>query len=1363
MKKILILLLILVCISFTVNAQWQQSKFLIGVSSIPNLNTNNTVPFTGYFSSKTQLDMCSYNVVLTNGVKQGKWLFDYISNGYADKQLDYTLSLPSTIFNIAINPEKLQIACVDYDGDGYTDLGIKTDNGYWFIDFFANGLGSWDWGGSGFGDNNCVPYPANYYNPLSPSTNSPQKVYLSIKNNSTQDWIIYYSPITPQSNIQSNYGYINLALNNQVNTTHPNTLVLGLYGDATAHPVPFDYNNDNYTDLSVKTDDGRWLIDYADDGYGGWNWMGTGFGGKTSIAAPAKYHYKDNTDNSQKTRLSTKNDNGEWIIYYDALLPSNQTNYGDLSTYSNHPELYLKLTGYGGADAIPIPADYYNEGFAALSVTTGDCRWLVNEWSYTYGGWHYISKQGKIGNNFDINYLNEKDLAQLSLIRDGYFNLLLDPLVGLQNSQKKYFLGLLDKVSKYNASTNPNSLDLKALYSDVDNFWFTAEQAFNPLLQLPRVVGQLNESFKDASKVSAYYTSLNNFYTDLNTNLPSGISNLQNRIYGINLGDEPENNNDYLGTNSIIDFWHKWFRNSSNPLYGKPILVNLLSRYASSAMGISNDADYASYLDKYAQVSTNTPFICFDHYPFRYTGNTQNPSSITFLSSYFYNLNILKVKFPTRNLLAYVHSSTREAGLVDETYQQTQFLAFCPIAYGAKGIFYWPYLNTAVGGIGESSIKYDFIKKINKYLTNLVGPIVMANRNIATLHNNIFTNTSATSNIPVNGFQPDENLQTNQSTILKSVSADDILVGIFSNAPQNNPCFVSSDLSNGAAYYLWVVNKETYADNGVGNPTGTTQTNMKIVLRGRHDGLYGSTRAMIYKGVDDYNNTLVSTPQNTLTPIYNVATNETTITIDVLNPGEGRMIKLFVANDIPIKPQAPTIIPPASGYTYQCTPATSTASVYTYNWYLDNVLTPIHTQTYTYVNDNCPHQLTCTVTYDDCYIESDKSQAELILGKKPLLCSSINPCTSIRRPCLLLAQARYAVAAHPTIANTLTIGIKQYTEDELAKRFFDASALAVEKVQTVSVYNKAGELALEVTDIGTEVANIDLSNLTEGVYTITVNGNNDYKEQQTFEYTVGKTPQQIREELALDNTAIAGSDEEKAIEVLQEELYQKLKENVELLENSEALQVFFLNKEQGNFGIIEKINDALSHYDVPTAQKLINDWLPTTNLELNCLSYYNNFIKYLNGGAFSVNDISELYSLASLCPQKNGEVIYAARSLYNYLASDNDEFADACGNNLARNIVRVKGNNSRVKEAKSSTTIYPNPSKGSFYISFAQNTKGINTINILDIYGRSVLQQKAIGGTRNININQTLAKGIYTVQITNSATGKTETQKLIIQ
>lgn len=363
---------------------------------------------------------------------------------------------------------------------------------------------------------------------------------------------------------------------------------------------------------------------------------------------------------------------------------------------------------------------------------------------------------------------------------------------------------------------------------------------------------------------------------------------------------------------------------------------------------------------------------------------------------------------------------------------------------------------------------------------------------------------------------------------------------------------------------------------------------------------------------------------------------------------------------------------------------------------------------------------------------------------------------------------RFVITKHPTISNTLTIGLNQYTTDEQAKLFFDATALAVEQVQTVVVYDKEGNKVLVAENIGTQVANIDVSTLPEGVYNIEVYGNNDYREQQTIEIIDTKTDQQIAEDVANGNIIISSQEATKLNEVLQQELFQKLKSNASLTDNSTVLQNFLLTKEQSGLGTIEKINEALSNYDVATAQTLINSWLPTTNLELNSLQYYNYFIKYLTGGTFSDDEMSDMFSFANLCPQKNGEVIYAARSLYNYITQSDEQFESACGNNYARGAVKINASSGQ-RSMISGITIYPNPAKDNFNIKFPATTKGLNTIKVVDMFGKTLLQKSTIGGTQTISLSfgegwgGALAKGIYTVQITNSVTGKTETQKLIIQ
>jgi subtilisin family serine protease len=429
--------------------------------------------------------------------------------------------------------------------------------------------------------------------------------------------------------------------------------------------------------------------------------------------------------------------------------------------------------------------------------------------------------------------------------------------------------------------------------------------------------------------------------------------------------------------------------------------------------------------------------------------------------------------------------------------------------------------------------------------------------------------------------------------------------------------------------------------------------------------------------------------------------------------------------------------------TFQIT-AQPTNSTYNYTWYVNNV------QAGAIFNSNIY----------DLYLMCRKS--------KTISCRISNACGSALGAGVLCVGGctkispyfRYAIAPHPTITKNITIGIDQTTTDEQAKLFFDATALAAEQVQQVKVIDKEGNVVIDIGDIGTQVTTLDLTALIEGVYNIEIYGNNDYREQQTIQIAGVKSDKQIAEDLATSNIIISSQDATKLNEVLQQELYQKLKADATLADNSTVLQNFMLTKEQGSFGTIDKINEALYNYDITAAQTLINAWLPTTNLELNSLQYYNYFIKYLNGGTFTNNEMSDMFSFANLCPQKNGEIIFAARSLYNYISQLDETFPTACGNNLARGYVKV---DAKAKVGVNNISIYPNPSKGNFSIKFPSASRGVNTVKVLDTYGKTILQQSVISGIQNININKTLASGIYTVQITNNITGKTETQKLIIQ
>jgi subtilisin family serine protease len=140
------------------------------------------------------------------------------------------------------------------------------------------------------------------------------------------------------------------------------------YGGPDARPVPADYDGDGKADLSVKTDGGRWLINYANNGFGAWDWSTAGYGGPDARPVPADY------DGDGKDDLSVKTDGGRWLIDH----ANNGFGSWNWST-----------AGYGGPDARPVPADYDGDSKVDLSVKTDGGRWLIDYANNGFGSWNW--------------------------------------------------------------------------------------------------------------------------------------------------------------------------------------------------------------------------------------------------------------------------------------------------------------------------------------------------------------------------------------------------------------------------------------------------------------------------------------------------------------------------------------------------------------------------------------------------------------------------------------------------------------------------------------------------------------------------------------------------------------------------------------------------------------------------------------------------------------------------------------------------------------------------------------------------------------------------------------------------------------
>jgi hypothetical protein len=366
-------------------------------------------------------------------------------------------------------------------------------------------------------------------------------------------------------------------------------------------------------------------------------------------------------------------------------------------------------------------------------------------------------------------------------------------------------------------------------------------------------------------------------YQPITNNLLNTISLIdpgrRNAISTYFVGDEP-----HPGTNST--YTCDWIAKLRELDPTRLAYINLLASYAfrdaNENVIVSDWESYVNAIVNNSDVKKRPDVISIDHYAIT--------TDRGFSRTYFYDLNSLRTKSITLNKPFWWYmEAVQTSWCLNQTEGQLRFLAFCPVAYGAKGLGYFTFekpnipVNEYSNPLWDFDLptfplcadpvnprcKLDVARENNRYITYVVGPKIMESNNVGVYHKSVYpTNQNRTVNpYPYEGI-PSSQLLPNSSSgepILRDLSNSYAMAGVF------------QDKVNQKVYYVFVVNKNYDSD-----------ITCNVVFKNdRRGNVYLYPRAFNYDG---------STAPASVTVDYSGG--YSTLSNLELKAGEGRLIKV---------------------------------------------------------------------------------------------------------------------------------------------------------------------------------------------------------------------------------------------------------------------------------------------------------------------------------------------------------------------------------------------------------------------------------------------------------------------------------------
>ena len=250
------------------------------------------------------------------------------------------------------------------------------------------------------------------------------------------------------------------------------------------------------------------------------------------------------------------------------------------------------------------------------------------------------------------------------------------------------------------------------------------------------------------------------------------------------------------------------------------------------------------------------------------------------------------------------------------------------------------------------------------------------------------------------------------------------------------------------------------------------------------------------------------------------------------------------------------------------------------------------------------------------------------------------------------------------------------------------------------------------------------------------------------------------EQVALDQVTYALNQIAEARYIGKNNLLRLLKEDPTLITGSPILQTFtatstsqtrekFANVEEqtvtGNIGAANSINASVS---------------PTIAAESSYKDFYNVAMNYANN-TLSGSDSTTIATIANGCPFTDGNVVYQARSLYNVMFDTYVVFEDNCPEGSGSRMAQYSENAANSNEV-TDAVIYPNPGASAFNLALFGQKDGEVDIQVADITGKIVYQNKHQIENSMTSFNLDVTNGVYMVRVTGAA-NTLLIKKLVIQ